>query len=58
MLVTPFSITTDFIDERFEYQGKLLEEYKCVISPLPLMVSVPPLSSDQVRLSPQVPEAT
>ena len=55
MLVTPSAIVTDFIEERYWAQGTLGED-QFAIAPVPLMISSPVLeSSDQVRLSPQVP---
>ena len=63
MLVIPFAITA-FLTSWSAHGAGLLALYSlCFISPVPLMVSVPSLSSVQVRLlpspsAPQVPLPT
>ena len=54
MLVTPRSITTDFICERTLYHGAPFHS-KSAISPVPLMVSVPSAVMTQLTLSPHAP---
>ena len=54
MLVTPSSIITVLISERFEHHGTSDIDLKSVIFPVPLIVSVS-LLIFHVRLGPHVP---
>ena len=58
MPVTPSFMITFLIRPLTEYHGIRVEESSRWMRPLPLMVSVPSLSSDHFTFSPQLPEAT
>ena len=57
--MTPSSTTTFLILDLSEFHGTDEEEPNCVIFPVPEIVRVEELlSNDQVRLSPQMPESS